>query len=69
MTVRLQITKKQINTWHFLLYSLHPVLLNFFLFFQGLKHDSDDKVHLGYFTYDINGSPTQTFEVIQKVNK
>jgi hypothetical protein len=43
--------------------------LNFFFFFQGLKPDSNDKVHLGSFTYDINGSPRQTFEVIHKVNK
>ncbi|XP_023701408.1 SUN domain-containing protein 1 isoform X2 [Cryptotermes secundus] len=35
----------------------------------GLKHDSNDKDHLGYFTYDINGSPTQTFEVIQKAQQ
>ncbi|KDR11726.1 Unc-84-like protein A [Zootermopsis nevadensis] len=33
----------------------------------GLKHDSTDKFHLGNFTYDKNGSPRQTFELIQKV--
>jgi hypothetical protein len=63
VTVRLQITTKQISNTCLARYTF----LNFFLFFQGLKHDSNDKLHLGSFTYDINGSPRQTFEVMQEV--
>jgi hypothetical protein len=53
MTVRLQITKKQICEIFLCIVCTSGTLyfLSFFFFFQGLKPDSNDKVHLGYFTY------------------